>query len=99
MPRVGLNLHNLPLVGFAGTMASIVAPLLWMMAVQRLGPSRSSMFFNLTPVFTAAIAAVVLHEKLGAAQWLGGALTIVGVLLAERWTRPLRRMPAVQPTS
>ncbi|ARU03839.1 EamA family transporter [Comamonas serinivorans] len=90
-PKVGLNVHNLPLVAFAGTMASIAAPLLWMIAVQRLGASRSSMFFNLTPLFTALIAAVVLHEQLNLAQWLGGALTLIGVLLAERWTRPLRR--------
>ena len=99
MPRVGLNLHNLPLVGFAGTMASIMAPLLWMTAVQRLGPSRSSMFFNLTPVFTALIAAVVLHEQLNGAQWLGAVLTIAGVLLAERWTKPLRRSAVVQAVS
>ena len=93
-PRVGLNVHNLPLVLYAGTAASIVAPLLWMKAVQRLGPSRASMFFNLTPLFTAVIAAMVLHETLNAAQWLGGALTIAGVLLAERWQRPLRKLAA-----
>ena len=93
-PRVGLNVHNLPLVLYAGTAASIVAPLLWMKAVQRLGPSRASMFFNLTPLFTAVIAAMVLHETMNAAQWLGGALTIAGVLLAERWQRPLRKLAA-----
>ncbi len=68
--------------------ASIVAPLLWMKAVQRPSQSRASMFFSLTPLFTAVIAAMVLHETMNAAQWLG-ALTIAGVLLAERWQRPL----------
>lgn len=92
-PRMGLNAHNLPMVLYAGTAASIAAAVLWMKAVARLGPDRASMFFNLTPVFTALIAAAVLHEHMNALQWLGGALTVAGVLLAERWRRPLRATP------
>jgi drug/metabolite transporter (DMT)-like permease len=36
-PKTGLDASNLPLVGYAGIMASIAAPLLWMKAVQRWG--------------------------------------------------------------
>ena len=43
-------------------MASIAAPLLWMMSVARIGPGRSSMFFNLVPIFTAVIAFMALGE-------------------------------------
>ena len=93
-PRMGLNAHNLPLVLYAGTAASILATVLWMKAVARLGPDRASMSFNLTPLFTALIAAAVLHEHLNAVQWLGGGLTAAGVLLAERWRRPLRAAQA-----
>ena len=89
-PRMGLNAQNLPLVLYAGTAASILATVLWMKAVARLGPDRASMFFNLTPLFTALIASLVLHEHLNGAQWLGGALTVAGVLLAERWRTPVR---------
>ena len=39
-------------------MASMLAPLAWMQAVQRLGPSRTTLFFNLLPLITALIAAV-----------------------------------------
>ena len=82
-PKTGLNATNLPLVGFAGIMASIAAPLLWMIAVARIGPSRASMFFNLVPIFTALIAVVALGEPLALHHAVGGALTIAGLLLAE----------------
>lgn len=88
-PRVGLSMHNLPLVGFAGIGASMVAPLLWMHAVARIGPSRASMFFNLTPLLTALIAAAVLGESLVIYHAVGGLLTVAGVLMAELWKAPL----------
>ena len=93
-PHVGLSMKNLPLVGFAGIGASMLAPLLWMHAIQRLGPSRSSMFFNLIPLLTALIAAWLLSESLAPYHALGGALTVAGVLLAEWWKAPPARLKA-----
>ncbi|MGG7600311.1 DMT family transporter [Pseudomonas sp. WC1] len=90
-PKTGLNGHNLGLVLYAGLLASMVAPRVWMQAVHRLGPSRTTLFFNLLPVVTAVIAAVVLDEQLASYHLVGGLLTLVGVLLAERWTTPVRR--------
>lgn len=89
-PKTGLNTGNLPLVGFAGIMASIAAPLLWMKAVHSIGPSRSSMFFNLIPVFTAVIAYGVLEEPMAVYHAIGGVMTVGGLLLAELWKQPLR---------
>lgn len=90
-PKVGLNADNWYLVAYAGTMASIVATWMWMTAVARLGPSRSIMFFNLTPLLTALIASAWAKEQLHSYLWIGGAMTILGVLLAELWKTPLRR--------
>ena len=72
-------------------MASIVATWMWMTAVAKLGPSRSIMFFNLTPLLTALIASAWAKEQLHSYLWIGGAMTILGVLLAELWKTPLRR--------
>jgi drug/metabolite transporter (DMT)-like permease len=94
-PKTGLSAANLPLVGFAGLGASMVAPLLWMHTVAHIGPSRASMFFNLIPLFTALIAAAVIGESLAAYHAVGGVLTVAGVLLAELWKAPLRRRRAV----
>ncbi|MGJ7542990.1 DMT family transporter [Variovorax sp. LT1R16] len=88
-PRMGLSAANLPLVLFAAVFASMAAPLLWMHAVGRIGPSRTSMFFNLMPLFTALIAAATLGETLEGYHAIGGVLTVGGVLLAEVWKAPL----------
>lgn len=90
-PKVGITVNNIGLVLYACVLASMLAPLGWMKAVSLLGPSRTSLFFNLLPLLTALIAAVVLKEQLHAYHLIGGALTLAGVVLSERWTTPLRR--------
>ena len=93
-PKVGLGLGNIGLVLYACLLASMVAPLAWMQAVSRLGPSRTTLFFNLLPLITALIAAAVLHEQLAPYHLVGGLLTLGGVIMAERWTTPLGRVRA-----
>jgi drug/metabolite transporter (DMT)-like permease len=90
-PKIGPTLQNIPLVLYACLLASMVAPLAWMQAVIRLGPSRTTLFFNLLPLITALIAAVVLHEQLAMYHLVGGVLTLGGVILSERWTTVLGR--------
>ncbi|WP_343462969.1 DMT family transporter [Pantoea sp.] len=90
-PAVTLNARNLPLVLYAGLLASILAPYLWIMGVQRLGASTTSLFMNFVPVFTAVIAVLFLHEQLHAYHWIGGGMTLVGVMLAQRVRTPLRQ--------
>lgn len=93
-PRTGLNAANLPLVLYAGLLASVCAPWLWMRAVLLLGPGRASMFFNLIALFTALIAAVLLREDLSAHHLIGGLLTVGGVMVGELWRTPLVRTRA-----
>jgi drug/metabolite transporter (DMT)-like permease len=88
--KAGLNSANLPLVLFACVFASIAAPLAWMRAIRSLGPSRTAVFFNLMPILTIIIAALVLSERLALYHIVGGGLTLFGVVLSERWTRLLR---------
>ncbi|MHC6227651.1 DMT family transporter [Pseudomonas sp. X10] len=90
-PKTGLGTGNIGLVLYACILASMIAPLVWMQAVHRLGPSRTTLFFNLLPAVTAVIAALVLGEQLATYHLYGGLLTLAGVILAERWTTPLRR--------
>jgi drug/metabolite transporter (DMT)-like permease len=95
--KTGLNSHNIGLVLYACVLASMIAPLVWMQAVHRLGPSRTTLFFNLLPLVTALIAAAVLDEQLASYHLIGGLLTLAGVVLAERWTTPVRRSSATAP--
>ncbi|PWB33062.1 EamA family transporter [Pseudomonas sp. SDI] len=98
-PHSGLGLGNISLVLYACVLASMIAPLAWMRAVSRLGPSRTTLFFNLLPIVTALIASVVLGEQLALYHLVGGLLTLAGVVLAERWTTPLRRLKAQPPST
>lgn len=88
--KQGLSVANIPLVLYACLLASMLAPLAWMHSIKTLGPSRTTLFFNLLPLITVLIAAVVLKEKLALYHLVGGLLTLGGVILSERWTTPVR---------
>jgi len=47
-----------------------------------IGPSRTAIILALEPAFAAAVAAVVLDERLTAAGWVGAALILAGIYVA-----------------
>jgi drug/metabolite transporter (DMT)-like permease len=69
---------------YAGVFPSLFAPILWMLAVQHLGPNRTSIFMNLMPVFTAVIALIWLHEQWTIYHTLGGVMILLGIALAQK---------------
>lgn len=83
------NRASLPLIAYAGSLASVVLPFFWMQGVKHLGPNRCSMYMNLLPVFTAALAVGAFGEQLHAYHLFGGAVALAGVLLAQTWRAPL----------
>ncbi|MGK0443487.1 MAG: drug/metabolite transporter (DMT)-like permease [Bermanella sp.] len=97
-PSYGLNSDNLPLVLYACLFASIAAPLAWMSGVKYLGPSRNSIFFNLMPILTAIIAMLALGEHLHVYHYVGGGITLIGVVLSERWKKGWSRNTSSQPS-
>lgn len=81
-----INLHNGPSVFYAGIFPSLIAPLLWMLAVQQIGPNRTSIFMNLMPVFTAIIASLWLAEHWTIYHTLGGIMILLGIVMAQKKT-------------
>jgi len=79
-----LNTANLSSVLYAGIFPSLIAPFVWMMAVQQIGPNRTSIFMNLMPVFTAIIASLWLAESWTIYHTLGGVLILTGVVMAQK---------------
>lgn len=92
-PMTPVDSSNVGLILYAGIPASIVTTFLWMLAIRRIGASQASIFINLMPLFSAIIAMLALGERIALFHFLGGALILAGVIMAQTLTRPLRRPP------
>ena len=79
-----INHQNMLSVLYAGIFPSLIAPLVWMLAIQNLGPNRTSIFMNLTPICTAVIAYFWLKEDWTIYHTLGTLMAIWGVMVAQR---------------
>lgn len=66
---------------------TFAAILLYLRALRGLGAGPAAIVSTFEPVFTIALAAVVLGEKLSVIQLAGGVLVLVGVVVAERSSR------------
>ena len=61
-----------------------VAHLWWYRAVHIVGPSRSAIFMNVTPIVGIVLAALLLGEPIGPWHVAGAALVLAGVALTTR---------------
>ncbi|MCK7547818.1 DMT family transporter [Marinobacter koreensis] len=80
----------LPLIYFA-IFPGILAYGFWNHGVQTIGPGSAAIFMYLTPVYASVLAGLFLNESLGVFHWVGGALILIGLLLATRVGRPAFR--------
>ncbi|MBF7055067.1 DMT family transporter [Halomonas sp. KAO] len=94
-PMTPVDSSNIGLILYAGIPASIITTFLWMLAIRRIGASQASIFINLMPLFSAIIAMFALGERIALFHFLGGALILAGVVMAQTLTQPLGRRPAV----
>lgn len=72
----------------------LLATLIWVLLLNRIGPTRAATFHFLNPVFGVAIAAVLLHEKLGPMDALGVGITTLGILAVQLSRQPVQRSKA-----
>jgi drug/metabolite transporter (DMT)-like permease len=78
--------------------ASVIAPILWAVGLQRGEASRAGLYLYLTPLFGVIISAILLDEPITLGTIAGGGLIVAGVVLAT--LPPLGRGKlAAQPTS
>lgn len=64
-------------------LCSSVAFTLWVSTIKSLGVAKSSIFSALIPVATALIAWILGHELMNGRQWLGIAISTLGVILSQ----------------
>lgn len=89
---------DLPSLVWLAFAFAVLAPLfltnlLWFNSIDRVGPSRASIYANLQPFLGAVFALVLLHEPLGRYQVAGGVLIATGIVLSRR------HEPALLPSS
>jgi drug/metabolite transporter (DMT)-like permease len=84
-----------PKIVAVAVISTFVAIQTFSAGTRRIGAAQASLISTVEPVWTISLAALILGERLGPIQLVGGALVIGGVLLAQ-----LRRAgPTAEPGS
>jgi drug/metabolite transporter (DMT)-like permease len=73
---------------WSGLFALNVAYLIWYIAVQRIGPSRTALYSNVVPIAALAVAAIWLGEPVTATKATGAAAILGGVFLTRVGRKP-----------
>src|SRR5438094_1116609 len=86
LARQNFELGGLVWLGFAFAVLGplVTTNLLWFTAIDRVGPSRASLFANLQPFLAAIVALTVLHEQITMVQVAGGLAIAAGIVLSPR---------------
>jgi drug/metabolite transporter (DMT)-like permease len=71
-------------VAFSGIMALVVGYIIWAEGVKKIGPARTAIFSNVTPIVAFVVAFLMLGESITWLQGLGGMTILYGVSLTIR---------------
>ncbi len=82
--------------GYAVVGPLFLTNILWFTAIDRVGPSRASLFANLQPFFAVFFALVLLSETLHTLELAGGVLIFAGIAYERLWRRAPNRLPGVE---
>jgi len=73
----------LPLIAYASLAASLLAPWMWVKAIDVIGADSSAMFMNLMPIVAISLATTMLGETIHDYHLMGGLLVVSGVILSQ----------------
>ena len=65
---------------------AIAAYYLWQKGVETIGPNRATMFIQLMPLFSAAMAIIIFKEKFELYHFIGAAFIVSGIYLSNKKT-------------
>jgi drug/metabolite transporter (DMT)-like permease len=80
--------------GYAVVGPLFLTNILWFTAIDRVGPSRASLFGNLQPFFAVFFALILLGESLHTLEIAGGVLIFAGIAYERVWRRAPVDAPA-----
>jgi len=73
--------------GYAVIGPLFLTNILWFTSIDRVGPSRASLFANLQPFFAVFFALILLSETLHSLEVAGGVLIFAGIAYERFWRR------------
>jgi len=78
-----------PLVG-VGIVSTALALQTFYAGARRIGAAQASLVSTVEPIYTIVLASILFNERLTPVQLLGGALVIIGVVIAQTGSAPER---------
>nr|WP_235848464.1 DMT family transporter [Litchfieldia alkalitelluris] len=76
--------------------ATVLAMIFWNIGVQKVGGTKSGMFLNFNPIFTAILAFIFLGEKLTLTQFIGSIVVILGVYIFTAPKKSFLKIPTTK---
>ena len=83
-PSVQWDAHALGMVVYVALGPALLAYICWQRAVALTGSQLPMFFLNLTPVFAAILAVLLLGEFPKSYHYIGLALIVLGIVLSNR---------------
>ena len=82
LPTLSFQHLNIPFwtsIFYAAIGGTVVAMILWNIGIQRVGGTKSGIFLNFNPIFTAILAFILMGETIHMSQIVGTLIVIAGV--------------------
>lgn len=86
-----VNNESLLALVMLSVFASVIAFVLFAGAVRQVGVTRTNVFINLIPVFTAVFSWVILDEILTMSKWFGILIVVVGLFVSQWGKNPFNK--------
>jgi drug/metabolite transporter (DMT)-like permease len=80
---INVSRESLLALGMLSVFASVIAFVLFAGAVRQVGVTRTNVFVNLIPVFTAILSWFILDEMLTMSKWIGILIVVTGLFVSQ----------------
>ncbi len=103
LPTLSFHLLDSPFwisIVYTAVGGTVVAMILWNIGIERVGGTKSGIFLNFNPIFTAILAYLLMGEAVYVSQVIGTLIVIAGVTLfaLQKGTKPtVRKRPLRRP--
>lgn len=80
----GVPYYSYVSVIYMSIFASVIGYLVQQMSIKQIGPSRTSIFINLVPIFSIILSLIILKESVSTIKLLTALLIITGVYICQK---------------